>query len=272
MGPVYQSFKSELYLRGVHNSIYNPRPDATRGNSYVALMNDEAYGWLTGISYQTQTLKTSLTYRSEINHKFQAEETGILSLGSTTPGSEVLSDSSKVTIPQSVNFDISKKITDATTLQLNTRWINWKAFDMDLPYYKKRASLHFNSPNSAFPTAYDKDAYNPLSMSDDQWSINLGAIHQISNNWTINGVVGWDSGAGDYTSHYAPINGSWNAGLGVKFSPASNYFVETGIKYIWLDNVKGQHAKQLHINSNQYDTEFNDNYALSYDFKIGYRF
>ena len=45
-------------------------------NGYNASFKDNAFGWLTGISYQNNDsgLKTSITYRSKINHKFNSDE------------------------------------------------------------------------------------------------------------------------------------------------------------------------------------------------------
>ena len=82
--------------------------------------------------------------------------------------------------------------------------------------------------------------------------------------------IGWDSGVGKYTSIYTPVNGSWNTGLGLKFNPTPKYFTQVGFNYIWLDDIKTQHGAQS--GTDKYDIEFKNNYALSYDFKIGYRF
>ena len=114
--------------------------------------------------------------------------------------------------------------------------------------------------------------YNPISYNKDQWSINLGLQQKLTDKWQIEGALGWDSGVGKYLSHYTPTSESWSAGIGLKYSPASNYFVQTGLSYTWYEDIKGQHAKQQAINSSQNDVNFNDSYALTYDFKIGYRF
>lgn len=71
-GPVYQTVKGDVSLRGRAYSLYN---------GYDAHIKEtEGYGWLAGVSYQIPeiALKTSLTYRSEIDHKVNIDE----SLGS----------------------------------------------------------------------------------------------------------------------------------------------------------------------------------------------
>lgn len=178
----------------------------------------------------------------------------------------------KITLPQSVNLDTAFQILPKTSIGASVRWINWKNFDMDLPFYTYRASTFSPDPSLGAQPFGLAGGFDPIEYKKDQWSIDLGIDQTLNEKWKVNASVGWDSGVGEYISHYTPINGSWSAGLGFQFSPASNYFVQTGVKYIWLDNVKGQHARQLATNSNLHDTEFNDGYALSYDFKIGYRF
>ncbi|MDY6450326.1 OmpP1/FadL family transporter [Acinetobacter faecalis] len=276
-GPVYQEFEGVLNLAGVHAT----RPSTSSFVYYDAIMpKDEAFGWLTGLAYSNidYGIKSSLTYRSAIKHEFKSNEPIELGYSATgTPLPEIrenaIQKNSIFKTPQSINFDISKEIGSRTTGLLSVRWVDWSNFELHLPYYSARADATAPSTSTS-PTPYigKKGGYNPIAYQKDQWSIDLGVTQKLSDKWKINGSLGWDSGVGEYISHYTPINGSWSAGVGVQFSPASNYFVQTGIKYIWLDDVKGQHAKQVSENSNLYDTEFNDNHALSYDFKIGYRF
>ncbi|MDY6480994.1 outer membrane protein transport protein [Acinetobacter faecalis] len=277
IGPVYQEFKGFLDLEGSHATRVS-----TTSRYYEAHMpKDEAFGWLTGLAYSNidYGIKSSLTYRSAIKHEFKSNEP-IVDFGNSTtniPMTDIrntaIQKNSIFKTPQSVNLSISKELNPKTTTSANIRWVDWSNFELFLPYYSARANATAPSVSSSpAPSIGKSGGYNPIAYEKDQWSINLGLDHKLNENWKVSGSLGWDSGVGEYISHYTPINGSWSAGVGVQFSPASNYFVQTGIKYIWLDDVKGQHAKQVSENSNLYDTEFNDNHALSYDFKIGYRF
>ncbi|WP_163121045.1 OmpP1/FadL family transporter [Acinetobacter portensis] len=265
LGPSYQYLNGNFTPRGTHSTGVQTIEQST----YAAKFNDEAYGWVGGLSFKTNDSKhlASITYRSKIKHKFSAEELqntpAFTNLASRPTGDDSL------TTPQSVNIETNSQINSKTTLLANVRWINWKNFEMNLLDYKHRIA-NFQS-NGPIQTGL-QGGYDPIAYKKDQWSIDLGVIQKLSDKWQVNGSLGWDSGVGDHISHYTPINGSWSAGLGVQYSPASNYFVQTGIKYIWLDDVKGQHSKQIALNSDQYDTEFNNNHALSYNFKIGYKF
>src|SRR5690606_7855944 len=67
-GPVYQTVKGNLSLRGQAYSIFN---------GYDATMKETGdLGWLAGLAYQIPeiALKASLTYRSEIDHEADTTE------------------------------------------------------------------------------------------------------------------------------------------------------------------------------------------------------
>ena len=261
-GPTYQEIEGNFQIYGLHQS----GPQTIEQLNYkLGDFNDESYGWVAGLAFASDdnSIKSSLTYRSENTYKFKAENEIATYYKIPT------AYKNKITLPQSVNLDADFQILPKTSLSASARWVNWKNFEMNLPLYKYRTARFISTGATQYGL---KGGYDPISYKKDQWSLDLGIDQKLNDKWKVNASVGWDSGVGEYISHYTPINGSWNAGLGVQFSPASNYFVQTGFKYIWLDDVKGQHSKQLAVNSNKHDTEFNDAYTLSYDFKIGYRF
>ena len=79
-----------------------------------------------------------------------------------------------------------------------------------------------------------------------------------------------DSGAGNPVSTLGPTEGYWNVGLGLQFSPAANYFIAGGVKYFWLGDVKVQPASMFGTGNSV--AQFEDNHALGYGLKMGYRF
>ena len=56
-------------------------------------------------------------------------------------------------------------------------------------------------------------------------------------------------------------------GTGVRFSPAENYFIGAGVKYFWLGDADAKVSS-----SNNSVGEFEDNNAIAYGLKLGYRF
>ena len=251
-----------------------------------------AYGWLTGLAFQNddKTFEANITYRSKIEHKFSADTTtyNAIIIPTTASGPKAQYDSLKsqaykdntFTTPQSINLTLNKIITDKTTLLFNTRWVDWSNAGLDLSGFKARSQLNGTESTTSshialYPYAENRPSkqggYDLLAYNKDQWSIDLGVDQKLNDKWKVNGSLGWDSGVGAI-SHLTPDSGSWSAGIGVQYSPVENYFVQTGFKYYWLKDVKGQHSKQVSDNSNKSDINFENNYALSYDFKIGYRF
>ena len=77
--------------------------------------------------------------------------------------------------------------------------------------------------------------------------------------------MGWDSGAGNPVTTLGPTEGYWSIGLGGQYSPTEHYFLQAGVKYFWLGDAKAQTAGRI-------VGEFEDNHAIGYVMKMGYKF
>lgn len=278
-GGVYQTVKGNVNLRGTAYSIYN---------GYDADIKETGgAGWLVGAAYQIPeiALKASVTYRSEIDHKVNINENfsvtsaltsnpavlaGLLGI---TPAqalaqAQALEEGSagkktKITTPQSVNLDFQTGIMANTVAFANVRWVNWKDFAIQ-PYKFGLLSQQIGGlvgrPNG----------FNLVEYSDDQWSVNAGVGRKLSEQWAGNVSVGWDSGAGNPVTTLGPTEGYWNVGVGVQYSPTPATFIAGGVKYFWLGDAKAQTGAQA--GGNEYVAKFEDNNAIAYGLKIGYRF
>ncbi|PKH34996.1 outer membrane protein transport protein [Acinetobacter radioresistens] len=285
-GPVYQSVKGSVSLRGRAYSLYN---------GYDANMKESSdIGWLAGAAFQIPdiALKASVTYRSEIEHDVNSSESITIAdnLSSLTPGqlggllgslgpsgaalAPVLQQTlianaqegkTKITTPQSVNLDFQSGIMANTVAFANVRWVNWKDFSIR-PYKFGQVSEVVGK----LPQVNRPNGFNLVEYSDDQWSATVGVGRKLSDQWAGNVSVGWDSGAGNPVSTLGPTEGYWNVGLGLQFSPAPNYFIAGGVKYFMLGDAKAQTGAQA--GSDVYVAEFEDNDAWAYGLKIGYRF
>ncbi|WP_104513561.1 OmpP1/FadL family transporter [Acinetobacter indicus] len=237
-GPVWQTVEAEINLRGLayqELSGYNIEVD-----------EKEAFGWLAGFAYQIPeiALKAAVTYRSEIKHKAVGEETMTPLPGITVP---LLTSDVEAVTPQSVNIDLQSGIAQNTLAFANIRWVHWDQFAVT-PTFLKTASGN-----------------NLIDYSDDQWSANIGVGHKFSEQWSGTAAVGYDSGAGNPVTTLGPTEGYWSVGLGAQYSPAANYFIAGGVKYLWLgDAIAQTGGKPV--------GQFENNYALAYGMKIGYRF
>lgn len=250
-GPVIQTAEGEVSLRGL---AYGG-PNAF--GSYDATMKkDTELGWIAGLAYQIPeiALKASLTYRSEVEHELQATETvgyGQLNLASRpgfTPGK------TSVTTPQSVNLDFQTGVMADTVAFANVRWVNWEDFSIRPNYFGQAAD------------ARGLVGANLVDYSDDQISATLGVGRKFNEKWAGNVSVGWDSGAGDPVTTLGPTEGYWNVGLGLQFSPATNYFIAGGVKYFMLGDATAKTAAVNNVGT------FEDNDAWGYGLKMGYRF
>lgn len=283
-GPVYQTVKADISLRGSAYSLYNGYDTHVK--------EDGDWGWMAGVAFQIPeiALKASLTYRAEIEHDLSiteniplannlttAQANGNLALisGSLPPTLQPViagviaangsSGKTTITTPQSVNLDLQTGIMENTVAFANIRWVNWKEFAFR-PYKFGKVSEVVGQ----LPQVDRKQGFNLVQYAEDQWSVNAGVGRKFNDKWAGNVSVGWDSGAGNPVTTLGPTEGYWNVGLGMQFSPAENYFVAGGVKYFWLGDAKAQSGAQA--GGEKYVADFTNNHALAYGLKLGYRF
>ncbi|RTE47371.1 transporter [Acinetobacter junii] len=260
-GPVYQTVKGNIQLRG---TAYGG--SATFGGYNADIKETGDIGWLAGAAYQIPeiALKASVTYRSEIKHSTDAKES-FSSLGLFADLNAIPAKETDITTPQSVNLDLQTGIMADTVAFANVRWVNWKDFAVR-PYKFGVASTQA----AVVASTGKKDGFDLVAYTDDQWSVTTGVGRKLNEHWAGNVSVGWDSGAGNPVTTLGPTEGYWNVGLGIQYSPAPNYFIAGGVKYFWLGDAKAQAASQF--DTPNYVAEFEDNNAIAYGLKLGYRF
>ena len=265
-GPVFQQLEGRVSLRGQAYSLYNGY-DATIGK-------ENGWGWLAGMAYQIPeiALKASVTYRSEIDYDANVIESiptlpALALLGSSGGAAAAAiaaaSGQTEITTPQSVNLDLQSGIMANTVAFAQIRWVDWSNFSIR-PYKFGLVS------EAVGPLVNRPNGFNLVEYSDDQISANVGIGRKLNDLWSGSVSVGWDSGAGNPVSTLGPTEGYWNVGLGVQYSPAPNYFVQAGAKYFWLGDAQAQTGAQS--GGDEYVAEFEDNTAIAYGLKLGYRF
>ncbi|MCL6247908.1 outer membrane protein transport protein [Acinetobacter sp. ANC 4945] len=251
-GPALQTVKGKSRLRGAGYSWSRYDLDAPETTGV---------GWLAGAAYMVPdiALKASITYRSEINHDMDMTESlnilhpvyGRIDLGTST-------EKSNISTPQSINVDLQTGIMKDTVAFANIRWVDWSEF-------KISPKMLYQFTEQSTGAGVHLAAYY-----DDQISANIGIGRKLNEKLSGTFSVGWDSGAGDLVSTLGPSKGYWNVGLGAQFSPAKNYFISGGVKYFWLGDAKAQSG--FDFGTEKYDAVYQDNHAVGYGLKIGYRF
>lgn len=269
-GPVYQTLKGNVQLRGLG---YSGNDQFGGYNADIEETGD--LGWLAGAAYQIPdiALKASITYRSEIDHKVMADESSSAAPGANA-GTVINMNNglgkTEITTPQSVNLDLQSGIMANTVAFANIRWVNWKDFSIR-PHAFGKGSEAASARLTA--GAYTK-GFNLVDYSDDQWSVNAGVGRKVTDKWAGNVSVGYDTGAGDPVSTLGPTEGYWNVGLGVQYSPTPATFISGGVKYFWLGDATA-HSGTYSVPGNADKAklaEFEDNNAIAYGLKMGYRF
>ncbi len=257
-GPVAQRIKSETKLRGL---AYGPATGYTSNNN-----PDTDYGWIAGLSYSKPeiALKAALTYRSEIDHKFDTFETyplvgiiaeqtalraGASAEAAAARGANAATQRSRteITTPESVNFDFQTGINPTTLATAKVRWVPWGDFKITPPLY-----------NEVSKRSFGPDGLNIVEYEDDQWQVELGLAKRLAPELAVSGTVGWDSGAGDPTTSLGPIEGYYSVGLGAKYNVTKEWAVSAGGKYLWFGDAEGQ----LPTGKVVVDAEDNDGYIV----------
>lgn len=280
-GPVYQTIKGNVSLRGAAYSVYGgyapaglipgtitPTPvgSSTIPGYDANIGEDSAAGWLAGFAYQIPeiALKASVTYRSEIDHKMDVKETiltGIPGVGAVN----YTDAQTEITTPQSVNVDLQSGIMENTVAFANIRWVNWKDFAIRPNKFGQLSQHPLIAGSTGKPNGFDLVAY-----TDDQYSVTAGVGRKMNDKWAGNVSVGWDSGAGNPVTTLGPTEGYWNLGLGVQYSPTPATFIAGGVKYFWLGDADAQSGAQF--NTPATVAKFEDSTAIAYGLKMGYRF
>ena len=254
-GPVYQTVKGDLSLRGAAYSVFNGY-DATFHNS-------GAWGFLAGAAYQIPDIafRAALTYRSAIKHDVDTTENFVnyQKLG----GAAGTSGTTRIKTPQSVNLDLQSGVAPNTVAFANLRWVDWSSFSIRPGQFgavSQDVGKFIGKPNG----------FNLVEYGKDQYSATVGVGRKFNDQWAGNMSLGWDSGTGEYVTTLGPTKGNWNLGIGAQYSPTKNFYVGVGAKYFWLGDAKAQVASN--VGSTTYQADFKDNNVVAVGVKVGYRF
>ena len=164
-GGVYQTVKGKVSLRGNSMSVFNGYDANFKANSAVGL--------LAGFAYQIPeiALKAAVTYRSEIKHQIDAQETIFgQPMAFTTPAD------TEITTPQSVNLDFQTGVYKDTVAYLNARWVNLKNFKIRPTQFSALTEL----ATAELSQGLYSGGFNLDDYQKDQLSTTLGLGHQFT--------------------------------------------------------------------------------------------
>lgn len=233
-GPAIQRLNADVALRG---------PAYLTAAGYDAhISSGDGYGWVAGAAFSKPeiALKAALTYRSEIDHENNIDE--------TVPGAALRKGGKiDITTPESVNFDFQTGVNPTTLATAKVRFVPWSKFEIVPPLYNSASGLPL------------------VSYDDDQWQVELGLAKRVAPNLAVSGNIGWDSGAGNPTTSLGPIEGYYSVGAGAKFDIDKNWAISAGGKYLMFGDANGS------LPNGKVVSNFEDNDGYAVGIKLSYQ-
>jgi len=187
-------------------AINNVVPSAADGQLEL---NDKTWGFggNLGLLYQaTPSTRVGLTWTSQVNLDFRspARFSGLGPGLSTLLASRGLLDAPVnlgVKIPQQVMASVCSQIDERWTVLGNVGWQQWSRF----------GEVEIGIDNTLNPTGL-----TTAIPFKDTWHVALGAQYHLSDPWTLNFGVAYDSGFQERgnVSPLLPVNAAWRFGVG----------------------------------------------------------
>jgi long-chain fatty acid transport protein len=194
-------------------------PDALRPGVIVPIqraagdaqlkLQDNTWGWGVnlGLLYEIDPrTRVGLTWNSQINLDFSSapDWSNLGALGTNLQAAGLLSSTVKVGIkvPQQVMGSVFAQVNDRWAVLGSIGWQQWSKFG--------EVQLGVDNPN------------NPTSLTTaipfkDTWHVAAGAQYRLSDPWTLNFGVAYDSGfQGGSVSPLLPTNAAWRFGVGAE--------------------------------------------------------
>lgn len=185
------------------------------GARYDARVDREVdFGGVVGIAYEIPdiALRVSLTYQSEIEHKFDSHETFVgtpFSLDSTT----------KVKLPQTVTLDFQSGIAADTLIFGSVRWSDWSKYDVTPDLFLGATGI------------------SVADVQDDIWSFSLGIARRLNENLSVFARGGFEPKNNSVVSRLAPTDGRWSAGVGGTYT-INTTKITAGVEYFDIGSAE----------------------------------
>lgn len=259
-GPAVENNVADITLAvrsPASDELKNAIPTAQlQQTDYHTHFGDTSWGYVVGGAYEIPAiaLRVALTYRSDIEHKQDADETltttAFISGTSTVLPTNTSSKSFSYKSPKSVNLEFQTGVTQSTLLMASIRWTDHSKF-LVYPVAWKAAT------KGIAPLA----SYEKPSLE-----YNLGVGQKINDMFSIAAGVSFDSGTGgdsNDASPFGPYEGSTAFTLGGVANLTDNISLTLGGAYSQLKGVgtgKGALGK------------FDNGSAIAYAGKISVKF
>ena len=199
--------------------------------------SDIGVGYTFGAAYSIPeiALRVGLTYRSEIEHDLDTDETSTPYLGPNR--SQTVFET-----PDSLTLDFQSGIAENTLLFGQVHWVDWSEFAISPPNY----SMIFSGRPLV---AYDSDYI----------TYTLGIGRRFTDEWSGAVSVNWEPQEDIELTSLGPVDGRVGVSLGATYEN-DKMKISGGISYTQLGSAR-----------NVLNTDFDDGEAIGVGFRIGFK-
>jgi long-chain fatty acid transport protein len=215
---MYGIYKNQVAINNVNPSF---------GDGQLKL-DDDAWGWglNLGLLYElTPGTRVGFTWNSQVDLNFNAPfQFSGLAPGVNTALSNAGLLNSKfdlgIKVPQQVMLSLFTQVNDRWALLGSVGWQQWSQF----------GQVQLGVDNTTNPTS----AATNLNLKDT-WHLAVGAQYQVSEPWTLNFGVAYDSGLQDSSnvSPLLPVNAAWRFGAGAQHQSSKTTYWGIAAEYLY---------------------------------------
>ncbi|MEG3662426.1 OmpP1/FadL family transporter [Celeribacter halophilus] len=206
------------------------------------------WGYVVGAAYEIPdiALRASLTYNSEIDIDFTADEDSALGASSSDM---------PVTMPKSVNFNFQTGIAADTLLMFSARWAEWTETVIAPDDY------------ASILTSLGETDTDLVNHKNDTISYSLGVGRRFNDKWSGSLSVGYEKsylGSGDTAGNLSPRDGYKSITAGLKYNVTEQTAISGGVSYVWVGDANTKISG--------FETSFEDNSAVGFGLKLSHTF
>ncbi|MDD9739023.1 MAG: outer membrane protein transport protein [Marinovum algicola] len=224
-----------------------PLPGSIVSDYSASSSKETDLGFILGTAYEIPdfAMRVALTYRSEIEHEFDARETYTqLSLPGGVPTFSPVSTTTDtpVIMPQSVTLDFQSGVAPKTLVFGSVKWTEWSKWQVK-------------------PGAYESETGGEItSFDNDTFTYQLGVGRQLSDQFSVFARAGYESKKGGESSRLSPTDGYTSIGVGGSYTMGKAK-ITAGVEHAWLGDAESGTP-----------TDFSDNTATGFGISVGFAF
>lgn len=256
VGVTYNSISGEL-----ESKTPNPVNPTVDGDGTVNVDgDDEAWGYNIGMIYRPiESTTLGLTYRSKVDYTLDGDIEASQVFGGVNPGTgaPVFVDgkgdaSLDITLPETIDFSVTHRLTDRWTLMGGLTYVRWSRFD---------------------ELVVDNELGLPVEEQqdyEDVWQYAIGASYQVNSQWVLRSGLAYDESPirDSVRTVRVPSADRTIVSIGAGWTPIPDLTVDLAYTRIWESNAP---VEQQDDNGNSYSADY-DNTLNLYGVQATYRF